>query len=190
MNNIIECKHCGLFLEKKQRKIICPRCNSKIKSANSHTLDSFYYAITALLLFVLLNIYPLISLTLNGNTLKTTLFDSFIVFFQEGFVFVSVLVFFTVIFAPILNSLIIILVFIQNKTNKKIFSQKLLYNSFHIFKTWGFIEVFIVSIIVTYIKLSGMVANTRFDVGFYIMLLYLFMFYMSNRKFEIKSVLN
>ncbi|XPV67447.1 MAG: paraquat-inducible protein A [Halarcobacter sp.] len=190
MNNIIECKHCGLFLEKKQRKIICPRCESKIVSVNSHTLDSLYYAITALLLFVLLNMYPLISLTLNGNNLKTTLFESFIVFFQEDFIFVALLVFFTVIVAPVLNSLIIIFAFIQSRSKKRLLPYRVLYDGFHIFKTWGFVEVFIVSIIVTYIKLIGMVASTRFDVGFYIMLLYLFMFYMSNRKFEIKSVLD
>jgi paraquat-inducible protein A len=29
-------------------------------------------------------------------------------------------------------------------------------------------EVFIVSLIVTYIKLIGMVSNTKFDIGFYV----------------------
>ena len=90
--------------------------------------------------------------------------------------------------AAILNSLVIIFSFIQEKTNIRLFSDTLLHDSFHFFKHWGFVEVFIISIIVTYIKLIGMVNTTKFDIGFYIMLVYIFCFYMSNLKFEDKSV--
>lgn len=193
MNNITECFHCGLFIKKeetlKKQKIKCPRCSSKIKLKSSHSLDSLYYAICALLLFILLNIYPLISLSLNGVELKATLYNTFLILFEQDFIFVAVLVFFTIILAPILNSFVIIFAFIQNSMNKKPFSKRVLFDGFKLFKTWGFIEVFIVSIIVTYIKLLGMVSSTRFDIGFYIMLAYVFMFYMSNKKFDIKSVL-
>jgi paraquat-inducible protein A len=188
MNEIIECKNCGLFIKAKTKRAICPRCSSKIKLFNTHSKDSLYYAISSLLLLILLNIYPLMSLSINGNILKTTLFNTFQTLFDEGFIFVSMLGFFTVIIAPILNSLVIIFAFIQENQKLKIFSNKSLYNGFHFFKAWGFVEVFVVSIIVTYIKLAGMVSSTRFDIGFYIMLFYLFLFYMSNRKFEVKSV--
>lgn len=192
MNNIIECYACGLFVEKNEslnQKIKCPRCSRNLKYKSSHSLDSLYYAITALLLFILLNIYPLITLSINGTELKATLFSSFLILFEQDFIFVSLLVFFTIIIAPILNSLVIIFAFIQNSMKKKLFPKRVLFDSFHFFKTWGFIEVFIVSIIVTYIKLLGMISTTRFDIGFYIMLAYIFMFYMSNKKFDIKSVL-
>ena len=192
MENVIECYHCGLFVKKEEslvQKIKCPRCSSKLKYKSNHSLNSLYYAITALLLFILLNVYPLITLSLNGNELKATLFSSFLILFEQDFIFVSLLVFFTIILAPILNSLVIIFAFIQNSMKKKPFSKRVLFDGFHFFKNWGFIEVFIVSIIVTYIKLLGMVSTTRFDIGFYIMLAYVFMFYMSNKKFDIKSVL-
>ena len=103
---------------------------------------------------------------------------------EQNFFFVGLLVFFTIIVAPILNSMIIIFVFIQEKTKIKIFTRTLLHDGFHFFKHWGFIEVFVISIIVTYIKLIGMVNTTKFDIGFYIMLVYIFCFYMSNLKFE------
>ncbi len=192
MNNIIECYHCGLFVKKEdslKQKIKCPRCGSKLKYKSFHSLDSLYYAITALLLFILLNIYPLITLSLNGTELKSTLFSSFLILFEQDFIFVSLLIFFTIILAPILNSIVIIFAFIQNSMQRKPISKRILFDSFHFFKTWGFIEVFVVSIIVTYIKLLGMISTTRFDIGFYIMLAYIFMFYMSNKKFDIKSVL-
>jgi paraquat-inducible protein A len=188
MDTIIECKHCGLFLKNNNEKIKCPRCCSKIKN-KEHSVDSLYYAITALLLFVLLNIYPLLTLSLNGNTLKTTLIGTISIFFKEDFLFVGALVLFTIILAPVLNSFTIIFVFIQSKMKRKIFSFRILYDGFHFFKTWSFIEVYIIGVIVTYIKLTGMTSATSFDTGFYIMLFYLFIFYMSNKKFDIKSVL-
>ena len=193
MENIVECLHCGLFIEKEEshnnKKIKCPRCDSKIKTKVDHSFDSLYYAITALLLFILLNIFPLISLSITGIELKATLFSTFLILIEQDFIFVAVLVLFTIIIAPVLNSIVIIFAFIQNSMSKKPFPKRVLFDSFHFFKTWGFIEVFIVSIIVTYIKLIGMISSTRFDIGFYIMLAYVFMFYMSNRKFDIKSVL-
>lgn len=191
IDDILECYNCGLFIKKydnaniKQR---CPRCNSKISSSKKSSNDSLYYAISALLLFVILSIYPIISLNLNDTELKATLIGTVLILLEENFFFVAFIVFFTIILAPVLNSLVIIFAFIQSKTKIRLFSDTLLHDSFHFFKHWGFIEVFVISIIVTYIKLIGMVSSTKFDIGFYVMLVYIFCFYMSNIKFEDKSV--
>ena len=191
IEDIMECYHCGLFIKKHNNITTtqrCPRCNSKIKSDKKHSLDSLYYAISALLLFGILNVYPIITLNINENELKATLIGTVSILLEQNFFFVALIVFFTIILAPILNSLVIIFSFIQEKTNIRLFSDTLLHDSFHFFKHWGFVEVFIISIIVTYIKLIGMVNTTKFDIGFYIMLGYIFCFYMSNVKFEDKSV--
>lgn len=189
---IIECYGCGLFIDKpskKDKKIYkCPRCNSKISLDKEHSFDSLYYSISALLLFVALNIYPLVSLNVNDTILKATLFGAVAILYEQNFFLVATIVLFTTILAPVLNSLAIIFSFIQIHTKIRIFSDTLLHDAFHFFKQWGFVEVFIVSIIVTYIKLIGMVSSTKFDIGFYVMLVYIFCFYMSNVKFEGKNV--
>jgi paraquat-inducible protein A len=191
IDDIIECYNCGLFIKKHDDITVtqrCPRCNSKIKADKKHSLDSLYYSISALLLFGILNIYPIITLNINENELKATLIGTVLILLEQNFFFVGLIVFFTIILAPILNSLVIIFAFIQDKTNIRLFTDTLLHDSFHFFKHWGFIEVFVISIIVTYIKLIGMVSSTKFDIGFYVMLAYIFCFYMSNKKFEDKSV--
>ena len=191
IEDIIECYSCGLFI-KEHNNIThtqkCPRCNSKIKNDKKNSLDSLYYSISALLLFGILNVYPIITLSINENELKATLIGTVSILLEQNFFFVALIVFFTIILAPTLNSLVIIFAYIQEKTNIRLFSDTLLHDSFHFFKHWGFIEVFIISIIVTYIKLIGMVSSTKFDIGFYVMLAYIFCFYMSNVKFEDKSV--
>ena len=191
IDDILECYNCGLFIKKYETSNIkqrCPRCNSKISSNKKSSNDSLYYGISALLLFGVLNVYPIISLNINENELKATLIGTVSILLEQNFFFVALIVFFTIILAPILNSLVIIFAFIQEKTNIRLFTDTLLHDSFHFFKHWGFVEVFIISIIVTYIKLIGMVNTTKFDIGFYIMLAYIFCFYMSNRKFVGESV--
>ena len=191
-NKIMECYSCGLFLKKekvsKKNTLKCPRCNSKLQLDKEHSFDSLYYAISALLLFILLNIFPLITLNVNGTILKATLLDTVSILLEQNFFIVALIVFFTIIVAPVLNSLVIIFSFLQIHTKIRLFTDTLLHDAFHFFKHWGFIEVFIISIIVTYIKLIGMVSSTKFDIGFYVMLVYVFFFYMSNVKFEGKNV--
>lgn len=193
LENIIECHHCGLFLEKKEvdnkkTKVKCPRCNNNLTISYKHNLDSLYYAISSLLLFIILNIFPLISLEISGIKLEATLYGTVFILLKQNFFLVALIVFFTIFLSPLLNSLIIIISYIQSKTKLKIFNNTVLHDGFHFFRRWGFIEVFIISIIVTYIKLVGMISSTHFDIGFYVMIAYLFCFYMSNIRFEDKSV--
>jgi paraquat-inducible protein A len=189
---IIECYNCGLFINKespnKSSAYKCPRCNSKLITHKNHSIESLYYAISSLLLFIILNIYPLITLSFGVIKLEATLIGTVLILLEQNFFFVALIVFFTIIVAPILNSILIIIFFIQKYTKLKFLTNTLLHDSFHFFKHWGFIEVFIISIIVTYIKLVGMVSSTKFDIGFYVMLIYIFCLYMSNRKFSGKDV--
>ncbi len=192
VENIIECKVCGLFLEKQDEKdayeLRCPRCDTRLKLKDEHSVDSLLYAISSLMLFGLINVFPLIDLSFVGIHLQTTLIDSVITLFDSNIFLVAIIVFFTIVLMPLLNSLIIIVAFIQSRTRLRLFTKTLLYDGLHFTKSWTFMEVFILSIVVTYIKLIGMVSSTRFDVGFYILILYSVCFYMSNRKFESKSV--
>lgn len=192
IKNIIECEYCGLFIDlenkKESYKYKCPRCKMKIQQSKTHNLDALYYAISAFFVFILLNIYPLISLSMTGIELKATLSDTVIILFKQEFYFVAFIVFFTIILAPVVSLLIIIYTFLHNHTRLNIISNRQLYNYFQFFKHWGFIDVFILSVIVTYIKLIGMISTAHFDVGFYLILFYIFLFFMANKNFEIKTV--
>lgn len=188
MKNVVECYGCGAFVQMeshpKNTILKCPRCDSKLELDKDDAFDSLYYAISALLLFATLNIFPLITLYINDSPLEATLFGSIEALAEQNFYLVAIIVFFTTVFAPVLNSVIIVLVYIQKHTKLKFFTNTLLHDGFHFFKHWGFVEVFILGVIVTYIKLAGMVSTAKFDIGFYAMLAYMFCLYMSNIKFD------
>lgn len=186
--NIIECGVCGIFVDKTRGShtniLKCPRCDTKLNSYVNKNSDALFYAISALLLFILVNIYPLISLSFTGLTLHTTLIGTVVTLFTTNLFFVAVIVFFTIVLMPLLNSLIIIMSFIQIHTKFKIFTETLLHDGLKFTQAWTFVEVFILSIIVTYIKLTGMVSSTKFDWGFYVLLAYIGCFYLSNKKYQ------
>jgi paraquat-inducible protein A len=193
LTKIVECYSCGLFVEKIDEtniSQICPRCESKIETKKDFSIDSLFYAISSLLLFLILSLYPILSLNLNEQELNANILKTVYILFEQDFYVVSFLILFTIILAPLFNSIVIILIFLQLKLNIKIFKKSLLYDSYHFFKEWGFIEVFIISLIVTYIKLVGMVSNTKFDVGFFVILAYIFCFIMSNIKFDASAILD
>ena len=107
IDNIIECYNCGLFIKKNNDQIHtqrCPRCNSKIKIEKKQTNDSLYYSISALLLFGILNIYPIISLNINDEELKATLLGTVSILLKQNFFFVSLVVFFTIVLASATRS--------------------------------------------------------------------------------------
>lgn len=189
---IVECYTCGLFIKKDIQigiSLKCPRCNSNLSKDKEHTIDALYYAISSLLLFIILNIYPLITLSFGISKLDTTLIGTVIILLEQNFFLLALIIFFTIIVAPIFNSIIIIITFIQKYTKIRLFTNIFLHDAFYFLKNWVFIEVFIISVVIAYIKLVGMVSSTQFDLGFYIMIVYLFCFYMSNTKFEGKNVL-
>lgn len=97
LNSIIECYSCGLFVKietKSDANQRCPRCNSKLEVHKKHSNDSLYYAISSLLLFGLLNIYPIITLNINDNELKATLIGTVSILLEQNFLFVGLVVFF------------------------------------------------------------------------------------------------
>ena len=122
INTIVECYSCGLFIKKELKTNLvqrCPRCNTKLSGSKKHSKDSLYFAISSLLLFGVLNIYPIMSLNINDTELRASLIGTVSILLEQNFFFVAVIVFFTIIVAPILNSLVLILSFIQSKTKIK-----------------------------------------------------------------------
>ncbi|PRM88024.1 paraquat-inducible protein A, partial [Aliarcobacter cryaerophilus] len=60
LTNTVECYSCGLFVQKNVSSNFtqrCPRCDSKLKDENNHSIDSLFFAISSLMLFLILCLY-------------------------------------------------------------------------------------------------------------------------------------
>ena len=87
---VYECYSCGLFVKEDEESNLtqrCPRCDSKIKTEKKHSIDSLYYALSAIFLFIILSTYPFITLDLNEQKLQATLIKTVVILFEQDFFF-------------------------------------------------------------------------------------------------------
>ena len=97
MSSVIVCHACDLAhrldsLAAKAR-VRCVRCRAELYRTNDGSLDTVIaLAATALMLFVLANVYPLVALTVNGSTRMTTLIGAAEAFYEQGYGALAILV--------------------------------------------------------------------------------------------------
>lgn len=92
LTKIVECYSCGLFVKKGDNlnvSQICPRCGNKLETKQNFSIDSLFYAISSLMLFFVLSLYPLISLTLNEQQLDANILKTVYILFEQDFYVVS-----------------------------------------------------------------------------------------------------
>lgn len=181
------CHHCGLESEKVDlngyKKALCPRCFSPIyykHSENNYTL-AFIFAITSLIFFIPSNIYPIFTFELAGNEYSATFIQSAIALHDQGFNFVSFIVLLTAIIFPIINSFIIILIYLNQKEKTEYINKESLKKVYSFTKTYSFIEVYLLALLVSYIKLVD-ISHVIIHASIYYFLAYIIFFLLSIRK--------
>lgn len=155
----VNCFYCGLpsqRVELSRKEIaLCPRCNSKVDE--SFSKNTFYralaFAIAALILLLPSHVYPILSFELNGILYSTTFFESAQVLLQQGYGILGVVVFLTAIVFPILLLLTIIFIILDRLKFINYKHKRSIYRLYLFTKISSFIEVFLIALLVAYIKL-------------------------------------
>ncbi len=159
LNDCVTCHRCGLTSQKidlgKYKEALCPRCYSTLyytQTTNS-LKHACIYALTALVFFIPSNIFPMMTFELAGNEFSATFIQSAIILHEQGFNFVSLIIFLSAIVFPLLNSVIIILIYLQKTGNLNSVMESSLKKVYNFTKKTSFIEVYLLALLVGYIKL-------------------------------------
>ena len=141
----VKCCRCDATLRKRQR----------IKPAKSieHTLA---LVITALVLLVISNVYPIVQVQVEGHEMATTLFGCVKYLFTHKMELLAGLVFLTTIGAPLiqLTGLLYILLPVNFKRIPPYAPQ--IYRLVRIITSWSMLEVLMLGILVSVVKLSAL----------------------------------
>ncbi|TMX36820.1 paraquat-inducible protein A [Vibrio sp. Hep-1b-8] len=156
--NIRLCHGCELPVDlvsvERGKSAYCPRCNSHLyRGGNPSLSGNLAIAITCLLLFVPSHFFEFISIRLFGVMIPATLPSGVLALFQEGFVLLSLLIFFCSSIAPLLLCSSVVAAHIALSKG----SFRLLKSSLSIIdyvKAWVMIDVFLVSIAISCFKLQ------------------------------------
>jgi paraquat-inducible protein A len=161
MDPLIACHECDLLQQSRALPMgataRCPRCGAVLYRRKRNSLDRVLaLTIAGLMLFTVANVYPFLTFRLEAQIQETTLITGIIELYNQGMWIVAGVVLLTSIVMPLLELTGTLYVLLPLKFNRRPWSLPLLFRMVRIFKPWGMMEVFMVGILVAFVKLSKM----------------------------------
>ncbi len=169
--DVMLCPDCDLLLEKIQlrggTKLVCPRCHATLRMHIKNTVEkTLALSVTGLLLFFPAMFLPLLSFHVIGLESSGDIIGSTVAMLQSGFIFTGIAVFLTSIVIPLIKLLLLFVVSFQIRFEAATRKTALLLRLYRYLDEWGMLEVYMIGILVTIIKMIHM-AKINYDVGFF-----------------------
>ncbi len=171
LNRVLACPGCDLLLEKLTltpgEKLICPRCGEILSAPKKDTINhSLVLALTGLLLFPYAIFMPIMTLDTMGIKNTGTIFDGVISTWDSGYIFVAMILALTSIIFPLIKFLLLFCISLNLKLNRTPYYLTSFMRTYIHLDEWGMLEVFMIGILVTIIKMHHM-ANIHYNAGFF-----------------------
>ena len=167
----IACPDCDLILSVPQLAVnevaYCIRCDATLFKNQKNSIDrTLAFAITGLILFVISNLFPLLSLKAIGLTQESSLLSTALALFEADRPLLSLIILLTTFIFPATTLLGTIYILIQVKTNRINTYTAPLFRFLRSTDAWGMLEIFMLAILVALVKL-GDVADVIYGVSLY-----------------------
>ena len=161
MDPLIACHECDLLQQSRALPMgataRCPRCGAVLYRRKRNSLDRVLaLTIAGLILFTVANVYPFLTFRLEAQIQETTLITGIIELYDQGMWIVAGVVLLTSIVMPLLELTGMLYVLLPLKFNRRPWKLPLFFRMARSFKPWGMMEVFMVGILVAFVKLSKM----------------------------------
>jgi paraquat-inducible protein A len=160
--NLACCEECDVVYRrvklKKGDKAYCVCCGAELYRSGRTLGELLPLVLTSLIFFIISNAFPIVEVDLQGNLSETTLLGAAMAMFHAGRAPVGILVLLTTFIFPLLELLLLLYVLIpvnlfKTKPQGMAFALRVI----RVFRNWGMIEVFLIGVLVTLVKLAGMV---------------------------------
>ena len=158
---LIACHGCDLLHRvqplPEKSKARCSRCGSLLYVHFRETIDhTLAFSITGLVLLVIANIYPFLSLESQGTILETTLITGTIILSQQSMAGLAILVLLTSMLIPCLLLGALVYVLWPMKRGRRLPASRRIFRLALILRPWSMTEVFLLGILVSVVKLAEM----------------------------------
>ncbi len=158
ISSLIACHDCDLLFRKHPlrdgERALCSRCGAVLYHKKPDTLDrTLLHSLTNLILFVLANVFPFMSFQLQGREQVTLLTSGGIELYQQGFWELGFLVIAVGVLFPLLKILGTLYVLMPLKFNRRTWKAKETFRFVEALTPWAMMEVFMLGVIVGYVKL-------------------------------------
>jgi paraquat-inducible protein A len=158
---LIACHECDLLHRvqplPEKSKARCRRCGALLYVHFPKTIDrSLALAITGLVLLIIANIYPFLSLESQGTILETTLITGTIILSEQSMAGVAILVLFTSMLIPSVLLGALVYVLWPMRSGHRLPASRRVFRLALSLRPWSMTEIFLLGILVSVVKLAKM----------------------------------
>ncbi len=158
-DRLIACEHCDYLHVEKDiptgSVAYCVRCGSPLYSSALARFDKpLALAITAFLLFVIANSYPILTFAMEGRVETNTLGSGVLTFWREGFPFLAIMVAVTSMLAPLVLIVAHIYVLLPIFLNQAWPGMQKVWRILALIRPWSMLDVFLIGLLVSLTKLT------------------------------------
>jgi len=171
LDTVIACHDCDLLIEdhplEAGEKLHCPRCGGLLKAPKKDSITrSLALSLTGLLLFPFAIFMPIMTLDTMGLKNSGNIFDGVLTSLALHHWIVAIALALTSVIFPLAKLLLLFLITFNLKLKRYPNSLSLLMRIYIHLDEWGMLEVFMIGILVTIIKMHHM-AHIHYDAGFF-----------------------
>ncbi|MCB9537291.1 MAG: paraquat-inducible protein A [Myxococcales bacterium] len=135
----------------------CPRCDARLSRAPHRSIErTSALALAGLLLFVVANAFPFLTLDIQGRQTEATLFEGVRTLWTQDMPFLSVLVLATIIVAPLLHLSLLLYLLLPLGWGRRPPGGPRLFALLHHIRPWSMAEVFMLGVLVSMTKLADL----------------------------------
>jgi paraquat-inducible protein A len=161
LDSLVICEECDLMQKKAPLESgdeeLCTRCGYSIYKSKPNGLQySLVFALTAFVLFILSNTYPIVTISSQGLNNSTTLLGVVQILYKDDMLLVAILVLVTTFLTPVMEIGALIYLLLPLKFGVVLPGMKVVYRWMHQVRPWVMVEVFMLGLLITISKLSGL----------------------------------
>jgi paraquat-inducible protein A len=160
MSSVIVCSSCDLAhrigVAPASQGTRCARCRAPLQRPENGNIDTaIALAMCALVLFLLSNAYPLVTIQVNGTTRSTTLLGAALALYSQGHAGLAALVFITTVLGPCLQIVSLLYLLLPLRRAREAPGQNTIFRLLAQVRPWTFVEVFMLGVLVALVRLSA-----------------------------------
>ncbi|MEM9399594.1 MAG: paraquat-inducible protein A [Verrucomicrobiota bacterium] len=158
---LVCCATCGLVQRRRELKegeaATCTRCHQTLEQRNdANIVNAMILSLASLCLLIPSNIFPILNFNYSGQWKENWIISGFILLYIQGSPITAFMVFFTSVLAPIMLHVTVLLACGSILFKKLQGISRKIWGFLFEFKEWGMLDIFLVGLGVSCIKLLGM----------------------------------
>jgi paraquat-inducible protein A len=188
----VPCNYCNTTLRIRKLtsgfEYTCPKCNGLVYRSGASSASVVVMSLSTLVIFLWMISSNILTVTLI-DTKSRSILDSIITLYQHDYPVSSSILFITIILIPIMMIFLINFIIFGDKVG---IPHKILRNAisfYNMIKDWNMAEVYLIGILISMIKLREL-TTMEINLGFWINILYVFMFYLTVVWFNPHDILD